>query len=122
MEIVVPEETSELKIPKSRNAREDLLYLQDQYLCVKYLLHELDSSDLLPQFMENRIDVMIIVFFVTFKETWLSCQVLIFSSFNGQCFHHVETSQLICSANQVTGFYMMGTLSVKGLILETNVE
>ena len=24
---------------------------------------------------------------------------------------------LICSANQVTGFYMMGTLVVKGLIL-----
>lgn len=75
MEIVVPEKTSELKIPKPRNAREDLLYLQDQYLCVKYLLHELDSSDMLPQFMENRIDVMI--FFLTFKEIWLSSQVLI---------------------------------------------
>ena len=27
----------------------------------------------------------------------------------------METSQLICSANQLTGFYMMGTLVVKGL-------
>ena len=35
--------------------------------------------------------------------------------FNGQCSYHVETSQLICSANQMTGFYMMGTLVVKGL-------
>ena len=29
----------------------------------------------------------------------------------------IETSQLICSANQLTGFYMMGTLAVKGLTL-----
>ena len=29
--------------------------------------------------------------------------------------HHIETSQLICSANQLTGFYMMGTLVVKRL-------
>ena len=35
--------------------------------------------------------------------------------FNDQCSHHIETSQLICSANQQTGFYMMGTLVVKRL-------
>ena len=29
--------------------------------------------------------------------------------------HHIETSQLICSPNQLAGFYMMGTLVVKGL-------
>ena len=29
--------------------------------------------------------------------------------------HHIETSQLICSVNQLTGFYMMGTLVSKGL-------
>ena len=27
-----------------------------------------------------------------------------------QSFHHIETSQLICSANQLIGFYMMGAL------------
>ena len=27
----------------------------------------------------------------------------------------METSQLICRANQLTGFYMMETLAVKGL-------
>ena len=36
--------------------------------------------------------------------------------FNDQCSHHVETSQLICSANQLTGFYMRGTLVVKRLM------
>ena len=30
--------------------------------------------------------------------------------------HHMETSQLICIANQLTGFYMMGTLVVNGLM------
>ena len=35
--------------------------------------------------------------------------------FNDQCSHHIETSQLICSANQLTGFYMMGALVYKVL-------
>ena len=33
-----------------------------------------------------------------------------------QCSSHIETNQLVCSANQLTGFYMRGTLVVKGLI------
>ena len=28
---------------------------------------------------------------------------------------HIETSQLICYANQLTGFYMMATLAFNGL-------
>ena len=32
-----------------------------------------------------------------------------------QCSHHIETSQLICTANQLTGYYMMGALMVNGL-------
>ena len=32
-----------------------------------------------------------------------------------QSSHHIETSQLICSANQLTGFYMMGTLAFNEL-------
>ena len=35
--------------------------------------------------------------------------------FNDQ-YSPIETSQLIWKANQLTGFYMMGTLVVKGLI------
>ena len=35
-----------------------------------------------------------------------------------QCSHHIETGQLICSANQLTGFYMMGILVVKWLNYE----
>ena len=38
--------------------------------------------------------------------------------FNDQCSHHIETGQLICSANQLTGFYMMGILVVKWLNYE----
>ena len=35
--------------------------------------------------------------------------------FNDQCSHHIETRLLICRANQLTGFYMMGTLVDKRL-------
>ena len=46
------------------------------------------------------------------------CQSLLLTlePLNDQCSHHVESSQLICRANQLTAFYMMGTLVVKGLI------
>ena len=33
-----------------------------------------------------------------------------------QNFHHVETSQLICRANQLIDFYMMGTLAFNELM------
>ena len=36
-------------------------------------------------------------------------------SLNDQCPSHIETSQLICRANQLTGLYMRGTLVIKGL-------
>ena len=35
-----------------------------------------------------------------------------------QCCPYIETSQLICCANQLTLFYMRVTLAVNGLILE----
>ena len=38
-----------------------------------------------------------------------------FSHFNDQCLSHIETSQLICRANHINGFYMTGKLVVKGL-------
>ena len=31
------------------------------------------------------------------------------------CFPHIETSQLICAANKLTGFYMKATLALIGL-------
>ena len=34
-----------------------------------------------------------------------------------QCCSHIETSQFICCANQLTGFYMRATLAFNGLIL-----
>ena len=48
---------------------------------------------------------------------------------NDQCSRHIETSQLICRANKLIGFYIMGTLVVNGLtaaitirVTETNLE
>ena len=32
-----------------------------------------------------------------------------------QCCSHIETSQLICTVNQLTGFYMRATLALDGL-------
>ena len=43
-----------------------------------------------------------------------------YQPFNDQCSHRIETSQLICTASQLTGFYMMRTLIVKGLIKNVN--
>ena len=37
--------------------------------------------------------------------------------FNDQCSHHTETSQLIYPSNQLTGFYTVGTLVVKELMM-----
>ena len=34
----------------------------------------------------------------------------------------METSQLICRANQVTGLYMMGTLVAKRLIISSKTQ
>ena len=37
-----------------------------------------------------------------------------FQPFSNHYSDHIETSQLICSADQLIGFYMMGALVVKG--------
>ena len=38
----------------------------------------------------------------------------------GQCSPHIETSQLICTANQLTGFYMRATLALNWLTNRKN--
>ena len=47
--------------------------------------------------------------------------LLIFDTFNQrikcQCYLHIETSQLICIANQLTRVYMWATLALNGLCL-----
>ena len=35
-----------------------------------------------------------------------------------QCSPHIETSQLICTADQLTGFYMRATLALNGIIFQ----
>ena len=42
--------------------------------------------------------------------------------FNDQCTHYIETSQLICFANKLTGFYMMGTLVVKRISMSFSIK
>ena len=41
--------------------------------------------------------------------------VQFFKPIKCQCCHHIETSRLICCANQLTGFYMKATLALNGL-------
>ena len=41
--------------------------------------------------------------------------IIYIQPFNERYSHYVETSQLICSENQLIVFYMMGTVFVKGL-------
>ena len=46
------------------------------------------------------------------KEFWLRFQTLIFDG----GLYRIETSPLICTANQWTGFYVTGTFVIKELI------
>ena len=50
----------------------------------------------------------------------MSCFFLERSVFNtlNACFPHIETSQLICIANQLAGFYMRAAVAINGLIEE----
>ena len=42
----------------------------------------------------------------------------LFKLFHDGCPYHMETSPLICSANQRTGFYMTGTSIMKELTIQ----
>ena len=56
----------------------------------------------------NRLDKKIMHIY------WVACH-----SLNAKIFVIYKTSQLICRANQLTGFYMMATWAFKDLILES---
>ena len=51
---------------------------------------------------------------ITFFEALLNSEKksLLFEPFNEQCFPQIETSELIWSANQLTGFYMIETFFI----------
>ena len=64
-------------------------------------------------------------FYQTFIDSWNLFQMapsleipgyIVALKQNDQCSHYIETSQLIFRANQLTGFYIMGTL---GMIMMT---
>ena len=40
------------------------------------------------------------------RSTYRVAKRLVLFESNAQCFYHIETSQLICNANQLTNFYM----------------
>ena len=48
-------------------------------------------------------------------------QKISFLTLQGPMSRYIENSQFICRANQMTGFYMTGTLVVKGLIIKKEV-
>ena len=46
---------------------------------------------------------------------YLACLFQLVWPIKCQCCPHIETSQLICTANQSTGFYMRATMTLNGL-------
>ena len=57
-----------------------------------------------------------------FHEIKVCGRVCIFNPITCQCCPHIETSQLICTANQLTGFYMGATLALNGLMLLGSIQ
>ena len=52
------------------------------------------------------------------RKFYIICRVLLLrisKPINDQCFYHIETERLICSANQLTGSYMGGSLFMNGI-------
>ena len=45
----------------------------------------------------------------------VNCDILKHELIKRQSCHHIETSQLICRASQLTGFYVMATLALNDL-------
>ena len=58
------------------------------------------------------------VYFIKNLNTWFVVKGILarFYPIKHQCCPHIEISQLICYANQLTGFYMRATLAFNGLI------
>ena len=77
-----------------------LIIPQEKYCFSFYIKGEQFHTTLLNCYF-SQIDVIHLFSLFTFWE------LLPFGIMTNVC-HHLETSQLICSANQLTGFYMMG--------------
>ena len=82
---------------------------RDQWLC---------PSNLIFTFI--RIIKIVLVFKI--HETKAFVKITKSLPFSDKCSRHIETNQLICRENQLTGFYMIGTLIVKELILSTKLS
>ena len=53
------------------------------------------------------------------RELFFSCLILL-NPLTASVPHHIETSQLICIANQLTGFYFMGNIGREWVDSDTN--
>ena len=94
-------ETARIFVKPSKDLYEDLqrcLLLQD---CKSSIFKDL-------QFVHHKKEAAFI-----FKKSLKDCKG--FKPIKCQCCPHIETSQLICCANQLTGFYMRATLIFNGL-------
>ena len=55
------------------------------------------------------------------RELFFSCLILL-NPLTASVPHHIETSQLICIANQLTGFYFMGNIGREWVNSNTNIS
>ena len=68
-------------------------------------------NKLLKEFLKKLIFHLIIKPQFSYRQLlWMFCLTI-----KRQCCPHIETSKLICCANQLTGFYIRATLALNGL-------
>ena len=99
-----------------------IIFFLDSMFCIPYLIRF--QMAYRREFMANRIifqlftnyfyrvhlsNVWIFDFFVIFYFAYLTKE-RIFNPLTTNIPHYIEASQLICNANQLTGFYMMGSI------------
>ena len=89
-----------------------ILYLHLLKTCGKYFLRNMTCCDISAvnqcDLTHNRNNRKV---YINESLSW----VLSISPIKCQCCPHIETRQLICTANQLTDFYMRATLALNGL-------
>ena len=66
--------------------------------------------------MESKMKPGKQILHITIHALWVDLPITIFIALKCQCCPHIKTSQLICTANQLTDFYMRSKLGLNGLI------
>ena len=81
---------------------------------IKFLNINFSTTDFL--LLSTTEPLIMLIKLVNCKPIQFLTRLVYVNHVNEQCSHHTETSQLISFANQLSGFYMMRTMAVKGLI------